>query len=153
LAAGHPATRWSVVLTDAHDQAIAVTHVPRSRSPGDHPNGAAEKAGLSGGSLSLLGPAKLLGPGKPGPDQHCEISAASGPAHKAQRTLGWRRSPAGRTTRRHGEPRKPKDVSSVTCGLAAARTKWRRTRTGRRRGSPNSWARGIRRAASAHAGA
>ena len=34
LAARHPATRWRVVIANASGQAIAVRHVPRSRSPG-----------------------------------------------------------------------------------------------------------------------
>jgi hypothetical protein len=33
LAARHPATRWRIVVVDPAGQAIAVTHVPRSRSP------------------------------------------------------------------------------------------------------------------------
>ena len=34
LAAQHPATRWRLVVVNSAGQAIAVTHVPRSRSPG-----------------------------------------------------------------------------------------------------------------------
>src|SRR5262249_33873804 len=34
LAAGHPATRWRIILTDRAGEAIAVTAMPRSRSPG-----------------------------------------------------------------------------------------------------------------------
>jgi uncharacterized protein DUF222 len=34
LAAGHAATRWRVVVVNHSGRAIAVTHIPRSRSPG-----------------------------------------------------------------------------------------------------------------------
>jgi Domain of unknown function (DUF222) len=34
LAAQHPLTRWRVVVVNAAGQAVVVTHVPRSRSPG-----------------------------------------------------------------------------------------------------------------------
>ena len=43
LAAQHPATRWRVVVVNSAGQAIAVTHVPRSRSPGP-----ADKSGKAG---------------------------------------------------------------------------------------------------------
>jgi hypothetical protein len=34
IAAGHPATRWQVIVTSPAGEAVAVTAIPRSRSPG-----------------------------------------------------------------------------------------------------------------------
>ena len=45
-AARHLATRWRVVVTTASGQAMAVAHVPRSRSPGVSPAAAPGGAGL-----------------------------------------------------------------------------------------------------------
>ena len=43
LAAHHPATQWRIVIVNRSGHAIAVTHVPRSRSPGVS---CADKAGI-----------------------------------------------------------------------------------------------------------
>ncbi|MGN6679414.1 MAG: HNH endonuclease, partial [Streptosporangiaceae bacterium] len=65
LAAKHPATRWRVVVVNAAGQAIAVTHVPRSRSPGSDNEG----IGLIRRVTLVLDTAELAnGPPKPLPD-------------------------------------------------------------------------------------
>ena len=46
LAARHPATRWRIVVVNPAGQAIAVTHVPRSRSPGRDTEQATSGIGL-----------------------------------------------------------------------------------------------------------
>ncbi len=48
VAARHPATRWRVVVTTGSGQAIAVSHVPRSRSPDGSPAAAAGGTGFVG---------------------------------------------------------------------------------------------------------
>jgi hypothetical protein len=57
LAAAHPATRWRVIVITPAGRAVAVTHVPQSRSPGDQ-SGAADRAGP--------GPPRRAGPGADG---------------------------------------------------------------------------------------
>ena len=64
LAAQHPGTRWRVVVVNSAGQAIAVTSVPRSRSPGP-----ADKSGKAGIGLirrvTLVVPADELANGPP----------------------------------------------------------------------------------------
>ena len=54
LAARHTATRWRVVVTAPSGQAIAVTHVPRSRGPGGVPGPD------PGGAAGLIGRVTLV---------------------------------------------------------------------------------------------
>jgi hypothetical protein len=53
LAAGHPGTRWQIILTNPGGEAIAVTALPRSRSPG--PEVAADDGGVG-----LVGQVRLI---------------------------------------------------------------------------------------------
>jgi hypothetical protein len=59
-AARHLATRWRIIVTTASGQAIAVTHVPRSRSPGGPVAAAAGGTGLVG-RVTLIVSADALG--------------------------------------------------------------------------------------------
>jgi Domain of unknown function (DUF222) len=51
IAAAHPATRWQVILTSPAGQALAVTAIPRSRSPGQP---------AAGSSAGLVGRVRLI---------------------------------------------------------------------------------------------
>jgi hypothetical protein len=64
LAAAHPATRWRVIVITPAGRAVAVAHVPRSRSPGG-------RSGADGGS-ALIGRVTLVvraGEARPGTDR------------------------------------------------------------------------------------
>ena len=54
LAARHPATRWRIVVVTAEGEAIAVTHLPRSRSPGT------AGAGGGHGGIGLIGRVTMI---------------------------------------------------------------------------------------------
>jgi Domain of unknown function (DUF222) len=62
LAGRHPATRWRVVIANAAGQAIAVRHVPRSRSPGNN-----EGLGLIGRVTLVVRADELAHGPPPGP--------------------------------------------------------------------------------------
>ncbi len=104
LAARHPATRWRVVVTNSAGQAIAVAHVPRSRSPGQprgpgSPRGSGQPRGPSSkgtiGTVGLIGRVTLVvrsddlahGPPEPAPAAASPLSIDAGLAMIMERAL------------------------------------------------------------------
>ena len=79
VAARHLDTRWRIIVTTASGEAIAVTHVPRSRGPGCSLGAAAGGTGLVG-RVTLIVRADELGPDASGglPD-HGRAPPASSP--------------------------------------------------------------------------
>ncbi len=80
LAAAHPATRWRVIVTTPAGRAVAVTHVPRSRSPGGGPG--------AGGGPALIGRVTLVvraDEARPGTDR----SPPAWPAAPRSAPPGW----------------------------------------------------------------
>jgi Domain of unknown function (DUF222) len=125
IAAGHPATRWQVIVTSPAGEAVAVTAIPRSRSPGQVAGGESG-VGLVGrvrlivrtDQLGTEAAAAADGLSPPGPHLPAGLLPAGSPL-----------APVG-----PGRP-KPGGVGT-TRPPAGARTAWPRRPTGHRRGSP-----------------
>ena len=128
VAARHLATRWRIIVTTASGEAIAVSHVPRSRSPGGSPAATAGGTGLVG-RVTLIVSADALAERRGAGD-------ASRPWAGAARWITTGRDPGpGAGSGHPGRRGQAAERAGSTSGPAAAATRWSRTPTGRRRGS------------------
>ena len=126
LAARHSATRWRIVIVTPDGEAIAVTHLPRSPSPGT--------GGAEDGAIGLIGRVTLVirtdqlapaaGHGPPG-EQPYGPAPPSPPATAAlARILRRARAAAGRAAAAAAERRR-QDERSGGCGHGLASSAYR----------------------------